>query len=54
MVGCDQDSIRNLKFLLYFFEWMPGLKMNFHKSGVVVIGVDNDITQLQARGPLMR
>jgi hypothetical protein len=42
MVGCDQYSLRNLKFLLYCFEWMSGLKINYHKSEVVVIGVDDD------------
>jgi hypothetical protein len=42
MLGCDQDSVRNLKFLLYCFEWMSGLKINYHKSEVVLIGVDDD------------
>ena len=39
MVGGDPDSIRNLKFLLYCFEWMSGLKINYHKSEVLVFGV---------------
>ena len=38
----DPDSIRNLKFLLYYFEWMSGLKINYHKSEVTVFGVDED------------
>ena len=29
-----------MKFLLYCFEWMTGLKINYHKSEVLVIGVD--------------
>jgi hypothetical protein len=42
MVGCDKDFIRNLKFLLYCFEWMSGLCINYHKSEVVTFGVDED------------
>ena len=30
----------NLKFLLYCFENMPGLKINYHKSEVMVLGVE--------------
>ncbi|KAK1697110.1 hypothetical protein QYE76_013807 [Lolium multiflorum] len=30
--------IRNLKFLLMCFEDMPGLKINYHKSEVIVMG----------------
>jgi hypothetical protein len=33
-------SILNLKLILYCFEWMSGLKINFHKSEVYVFGVD--------------
>jgi hypothetical protein len=33
-------SILNLKLILYRFEWMSGLKINFHKSEVYVFGVD--------------
>jgi hypothetical protein len=42
MVGCDENSIRNLKFLLYCFEWMSGLRINYHKSEVVAFGVDEN------------
>jgi hypothetical protein len=42
MVDCDKASIANLKFLLYCFEWMSGLKINYHKSEVVVFGVDKE------------
>jgi hypothetical protein len=41
MVECDKRSIANLKFLLYCFEWMSGLKINYHKSEVVCFGVDS-------------
>lgn len=40
MLECDDKSILNLKFLLYYFEWMSGLKINCHKSEVFVLGVD--------------
>jgi len=39
MVSWDDDSIINMKFLLYCFEWMSGLKINYHKSEVYVFGV---------------
>jgi hypothetical protein len=32
MVKGDDDSIVNMKFILYCFEWMSGLKINYHKS----------------------
>jgi hypothetical protein len=35
--GSDR-SILNLKLILYCFEWMSGLKINFHKSEVFVFG----------------
>jgi hypothetical protein len=33
-----EDSIANTKFLLYCFENMSGLKINYHKSEVIVLG----------------
>jgi hypothetical protein len=35
--GSDR-SILNLKLILYCFEWMSRLKINFHKSEVFVFG----------------
>jgi hypothetical protein len=35
----DEDSIFNTKFLLYYFENMSRLKINYHKSEVMVMGV---------------
>lgn len=35
--GTDLDIV-NLKFLLLYFEAMSGLKINFDKSEVVVLG----------------
>jgi hypothetical protein len=34
--------ITNMKFLLYCFKWMSGLKINYHKSEVVTFGVDKE------------
>jgi hypothetical protein len=41
----DQGLV-NLKFLLICFELLSGLKINYHKSEVIVLGVDQ---QEQAR-----
>jgi hypothetical protein len=40
MVDGSDTSILNLKLILYCFEWMSGLKINYHKSEVYVFGVD--------------
>ena len=40
LIEHDDSYILNLKFLLYCFEWTSGLKINYHKSEVYVIGVD--------------
>ena len=39
LMDCEDSTIRNMKFLLYCFEWMLGLKINYHKNEVVVFGV---------------
>jgi hypothetical protein len=44
----DLEKAINLKPLLYMFELMCGLKINFEKSGVITIEGDNDITMLYA------
>jgi hypothetical protein len=41
----DQGLV-NLKFLLICFELLSGMKINYHKSEVIVLGVDQ---QEQAR-----
>lgn len=38
MMDRDDDSITNTKLLLYCFEMMPGLQINYDKSEVFVIG----------------
>jgi hypothetical protein len=35
----DEDSIMHMKLLLYYFESLHGLKINYHKSEVMVLGV---------------
>ena len=42
MIECENEGFLHLKFLLYCFEWMLGLKINYHKSEVYVLGVDNE------------
>jgi hypothetical protein len=32
------DKVRNVKLLLYIYEQMFGLKINFEKSEVILIG----------------
>ena len=39
MIDGSDTSIRNLKLILYCFEWLFGLKINFHKSEVFAFGV---------------
>jgi hypothetical protein len=34
----EDEYVANLKFILYCFEEMLGLKINFHKSEVIVLG----------------
>ena len=38
-----------MKFLLYFFESMSGMKINFHKCDLVPINVDEDQAQAFAQ-----
>lgn len=40
MVDGSENSIANLKTILYCFEWLSGLKINYHKSEVFVFGVE--------------
>jgi hypothetical protein len=45
----DEDSIGNTKFMLYCFENMSGLKINYHKSEVMVLGVSIEESAIIAR-----
>jgi hypothetical protein len=41
----DMEKARNVKLLLYIFEQMSGLKINFEKSELILIGGDNDLAK---------
>jgi hypothetical protein len=40
LIQNSQEGMINLKFLLLCFEFLSGMKINFHKSEVIVMGVD--------------
>ena len=42
MIDGAYNSILSLKLILYYFEWLSGLKINFHQSDVYVFGVDQE------------
>jgi hypothetical protein len=42
LVQDDMEQIIHLKFLLYMFETMSGLKINFLKSEVMMVLHDDD------------
>jgi hypothetical protein len=44
----DLDGARNLKLLLYMFELMAGLKINFHKSEVMMINDEDNWVEVYA------
>ena len=50
-VVCLKHSLqgaRNLKLLLYMYELMAGLKINFHKSQVIVINDEGNWVEIYA------
>ena len=51
MIDGSDQSILNLKLILYCFEWLSGLKINFHKSEVYVFGVDQPEKERMANMP---
>jgi hypothetical protein len=48
MIDGSEQSITNLKLILYCFEWLSGLKINFHKSEVFAFGVSQNEKELWA------
>jgi hypothetical protein len=34
----DMEKVRNVKLMLYIFEQMSGLKINFEKSEIILVG----------------
>ena len=45
----DYESACNLKYILCLFEQMSGLKINFHKSEIVLFGAVADKKQEYSR-----
>ena len=37
----SESNITNFKFLLFYYEEMSGLRINYNKSEVFVVGADN-------------
>ena len=48
MVEASVSSITNLKLILYYFEWLTGLKINYHKSEVYVFGTSQGEKEMMA------
>ena len=48
MIDGSEKSILSLKLILYCFEWLSGLKINFHKSDVYVFGEDQERKEVLA------
>ena len=44
----DVDKAVNLKLLLYMFEMMSGLKVNFQKSEILTVGGDENVVNKYA------
>ena len=42
------EGARNMELLLYLYEMMAGLKINFNKSGVVMLNDGSNLAQLYA------
>lgn len=41
-VNYEVEDARNLKLILYYFELLSGLKINFQKSEVMLVLADED------------
>jgi hypothetical protein len=42
MIEGDVNSVVNMKFILYCFEWLSGLKINYHKSEAIFFGMEEE------------
>jgi hypothetical protein len=40
MIKGDDASVTNMKFILYCFEWLLGLKINYHKNEGYIFGIE--------------
>jgi hypothetical protein len=47
-LNLDDQLIMNIKFLLYYFENMSGLKINYDKSEIFVLGYTPEVEQIVA------
>jgi hypothetical protein len=45
----DMEKARNMKLLLYIFERMSGLKINFEKNELIMVGGDNGLANEYAK-----
>lgn len=55
-MNCIQDDLekaRNLKLLLFLYEKISGLKINFDKSEIVVINGDHEVSSNATRISLL-
>jgi hypothetical protein len=48
MIDGSDNSITNLKVILYCFEWLSGLKINYHKSEVILFGYSQEEKERKA------
>jgi hypothetical protein len=42
MIKGDDELITQIKFILYCFEWLSGLKINYHKSEPFIFGMETE------------
>jgi hypothetical protein len=42
MIEGDDKLVTNMKFILYCFEWILGLKINYHKSDAFIFCMDEE------------
>jgi hypothetical protein len=42
MIEGDDQSIVNMKFILYCFEWISGLRINYHNSEAYIFGMEDE------------
>jgi hypothetical protein len=40
----DMEGAKNVKLLLHLFKQMTGLKINFEKSELIMVGCDDDLS----------
>jgi hypothetical protein len=45
IVESDGNSIIHMKFILYYFEWLLGLKINYHKNEAFTFGMDEEASR---------